>query len=156
MGRRKWPWTWGEKKRENKRKSSFSSYSLAIINNVFPKYCTLYKLSSVSPVVLRKRFQKSILIPVVKIGFLQYFSFLSAILLLAQTLVTPKLAKISNFIGRHNGESISQWNPALEGQRHLLKRQQSPAADTPSFPTYTPWIMWGKKATPIRKVRTEY
>lgn len=45
-----------EEKRENKRKSSFSSYSLAIINNVFPKYCTLYKLSLVSLVVLRKRF----------------------------------------------------------------------------------------------------
>lgn len=76
----------GGKKGGNKRKLSFSGYSLAIINNVFPKYCTLYKLSLVSPVVLRKRFQKSILIPVVKIGFLQYFSFLSAILLLAQTL----------------------------------------------------------------------
>jgi len=67
----------GKKKRENKTKSIFSSYSLAVINNVFPKYCTLYKLSSVSPVVLRKRFQKSILIPVVKIAFLQYFSFLA-------------------------------------------------------------------------------
>lgn len=147
----------GGKQRATKRKSSFSSYSLAIINNAFPKYCTLYKLSSLSPVVLRKRFQKSILIPVVKIRFLQYFSFLSAILLLAQTLPTTKLAKFSNFMRNTMVQEHSSMKSTLGWQQCCLEWRQSPASATPSFPTYTLLITWGeKKASPIGIVRAEY
>lgn len=144
------------KKMENKRKSSFSSYSLAIINNVFPKYCTLYKLSSVSPVVLRKRFQKSILIPVVKIGFLQYFSFLSAILLLAQTL-------------QHLNSQRSPilWGDTMVREHSSVKsciRVATLSFGVTAVPCWHPFLphlpatdnVGGKKATPIRKVRTEY
>lgn len=147
----------GGKKGENKRKSSFSGYSLAIINNAFPKYCTLYKLSSAAPVVLRKRLQKSILIPVVKIGFLQYFSFLALSCSWHKHSNNWTSKDLPTFWGdRTVSESIPQWNPAL-GWWHCFGATAVPCCWHPYFPHLHPTgNTGGRNATLIRKVRTEH